>query len=165
MGAQVGNQKLHVWYKNLKIAGEWTILNVTTDGAAFKAVEADNIVCHHCGERGHKKPNCPLLIKERKALTAGPTRLDKPISTNPLRFEKRFGDKTLKWCQHCGGRTRTGKWNATHFSDKHIFGRRTESANLGVCHQVNQEDGNQTGGSSSMSFASALAQASARGNS
>ena len=64
--------------------------------AAFKASEADGIICHHCRERGHKKPNCPLLSKERKALITEPTKSDRPISVNPLRFKKSFGDKTLK---------------------------------------------------------------------
>ncbi len=154
--------KAIVWYKNLKIAGEWTTLDVLKDGAAFKASEVEEIVCHHCGERGHKKPNCPQLSKERKALITEPTRSDRPISVNPLRFEKKFGDKTLKWCKHCGGRRKTGKWNATHFTDEHIFGRRSESANLADSSQATRTDDDGPGESTSMSFASALAQASAR---
>ena len=155
--------KAQLWYKNLKIAGEWTTLDVTKDSSAFKVSEP-SVICHHCGEPGHKKPNCPLLAKERKALITGPTKSDKPISTEPLRFEKKFGDKTLKWCQYCGGRRRTGKWNETHYSDEHNFGRRTESANLGMCPQGSQGDAESTSAPSSTSFASALAQASVRNN-
>ena len=157
--------KAVVWYKNLKIAGKWTTLDVMKDGAAFKASDSDSIVCHHCGERGHKKPNCPLLEKERKALTTGPTKFDKPISTNPSRFEKKFGDKTMKWCQHCGGRRKIGKWNTTHFSNEHIFSRRNDSANVAVNIQTSDNNEQPSRESTSMSFASALAQAGARNDS
>lgn len=155
--------KAIVWYKNLKIAGEWTTFDVLKDGSAFKLAEGNDIVCHHCNEKGHKKPSCPLLANERKSLTTGPGRNDRPLSTNPLRFEKRFGEKTMKWCEHCGGRRRTGKWNQTHFSDEHIFGRRSEAANLGASSQEPDERSvSQDNDGPGMSFAAALARASTR---
>ena len=62
--------KVSSWYKNMKIAGEWSMLEVTKSDAAFLSEQMDDIICYKCGEKGHKKPNCPVLKKERQALTS-----------------------------------------------------------------------------------------------
>ncbi len=119
--------KASAWYKNMKIAGDWTALDVTKSGSAFNVTGDENITCHQCGKTGHKRPQCPDLLRQKKALTIGPTSSDIPISDNPVRYEKVINGKPLKWCAKCGGRRGTGKWNATHFTDQHVAGWRADS--------------------------------------
>ena len=114
--------KAGTWYRNLKIAGEWSIQDVRTTDAAFVAGRKDDIVCYECGQKGHKRPACPLVKQKKTILTTGPTSRDRPISNSPLRYEKQINGKTMKWCAACGGRRGSGKWNETHFTDEHIAG-------------------------------------------
>ena len=114
--------KASTWYRNLKIAGDWNVQDVRTSDAAFVAGPSNEVVCYECGQKGHKRPNCPAFKQKKVALTTGPTSRDQPISRNPLRYEKTIGGKLLKWCGLCGGRRGTGKWNDTHFTDEHVTG-------------------------------------------
>ena len=114
--------KASVWYRNLKIAGDWNVQDVRTSDAAFAVGPANDVVCYECGQKGHKRPTCPQLQKRKQELTTGPTSRDRPVCNNPLRYEKKIGGKRLKWCGTCGGRRGTGKWNETHFTDEHVVG-------------------------------------------
>lgn len=115
--------KASTWYHNLKIAGEWHTQDVHTSDSAFLAEKLGEVVpCYECGQKGHKRTNCPLLKQKHIALTTGPTSRDQPIGRNPLRYEKKIGGKDLKWCGKCGGHQGTGKWKETHFTDEHIAG-------------------------------------------
>ncbi len=156
--------KASVWYRNLKIAGDWNIQDVRTSDAAF-VVGSSDVTCYKCGQKGHKRTSCPQLKQRRLELTAGPTSRDRPISRNPLRYEKKIGGKLLKWCGTCGGRRGTGKWNETHFTDEHVVGGPTRSAGQPQQTRAETRPANvnlceTTAESPADSFSAALAQAS-----
>ena len=81
--------------------------------------------CHNCGERGHKKPNCPKAGGVKKNSQSGPRR--------------NFNGKTKMKCAHCGkgGHTEDKCWSKWGKPERANFG--SEPAEL-VLHAFDVND-------------------------
>ena len=101
-------------YANLKCSNQWSV--TSSAESVFKA-DADNkkVKCLWCG-KNHIRPNCEEWKKVKDQVFKPPQSSEKPISNDPLRYQKKIGSFTCKWCFKCG---RKGKWTKSHFTDGH----------------------------------------------
>ena len=122
--------KAVIYYKRLNSLNAWT---PSASGSVFKAATRR---CHQCGSEDHIRPDCPELYnpdgsrKKRSNPWLDPPSKSMKVSDNPLRYEKKIGDKLVRWCAKCGSKSAPGKWTTTHFSDEHHGGRPPAAANL-----------------------------------
>ena len=130
-------------YVKLKFRREWNVKpkRVANTFPAFDGTGDNKQVrrCYSCGSTDHIRPDCPLLKNSRrKQLNTPPPATLEPISRNPDRFEKKIENEVMKWCEKCGRRNGTGRWNRTHFTDEHTPGGpgRTQG-NLAQCVPTN----------------------------
>jgi hypothetical protein len=102
-----------------------------------KKTDSKPFICFWCGEKGHKKPDCPNLDKPMKYVAPKEKGSKSPANTNQNEFKARAGPKQgepttktvkgtqYKWCDTCK------KWNSgdkAHHTVEHVKGKGASGA-------------------------------------
>ena len=127
------------WYSNMVVAGEWKISPLSST-STFRSENSNN---------------------GKNDWTTPPDDRCKKVSSDPERFEKKIGSKTVKWCTKCGGRNSAGRWTTSHFTDEHVprnkLPERNRNANLATKEEPNENP--QPEAEKKVSWGDALARA------
>ena len=134
-----------VYVKAMHSVEGWNTSPTEHGPSGFKASLSD-VICHHCKQPGHIRPNCPELQNDpgigNGNKSSIPEVYRRPCSTlgdkktphgDRSRWSRTLGGEIAHWCGKCKKGTWKGMWTtgpSKHFTDEHPGANTRANANI-----------------------------------